>query len=289
MSATAETHDFRKPARLQSEEEDRLFEWMRAAAGSLDESCERYFPFEVRPSIEVVDTARWSGLYPKLDATAIGFRVAFVREDRDTLMVLRRPFAKMLVGGLLGDKYTALPEDSELTPTSNNVLKFFIEYFVRAIRENWPGGEGGHIHLRQEEPTLKRQRVIQQEETVIVIKFQFKLPFGIEPWYWVIPYETVLGVFEALEVAEQITQSRRERELLEGLVGDMPTRVTVRLGTIELNAAQIRTLQVGDVLVLDQKLDVPLTVTVAEQPTFLGWPGRVGTRQALQIDSLAKG
>ena len=131
--------------------------------------------------------------------------------------------------------------------------------------------------------------MIQQEETVIVIKFQFKMPFGIEPWYWVIPYETVLGVFEALEEAEQITQSRRERELLEGLVSDMPTRVTVRLGTIELNAQQINSLQVGDVLVLDQKLDVPLTVNVAEQATFLGWPGRVGTRQALQIDSLAKG
>jgi flagellar motor switch protein FliM len=282
-------HDFRRPARLQSEEEERLFEWMRAACSILDETCERYFPFEIRPSIQSIETARWSGFFPKLSPAAVGYRVSFVREDRDTLLIMGRPFAKLIVAGLLGDKPAELPQDSELTPTTANVLKFFIDYFIKAVRENWPGGEPGMIQLRQEEPALKRQRTIQQEETVVIVKLHFKLPFGIEEWFWLIPYETVLGLFEAIEKSEQITQSRKEREMLEGLVGEMPTRVTVRLGVIELNAAQLKTLQVGDVLVLDQKLDVPLTVTIAEEATFLGWPGRVGTRQALQIDSLVKG
>lgn len=286
-----ESHDFKKPQRLASEEEERLLEWMKGSASSLDEMIDRYFPieFRMRTVVEAIDTARWNVLFPTLDNTCIGFRVAFVREERDTLMIMKRPFAKLVIDAMLGDNPTKLPEDGELSPASSNVLKFFIDYLVRSIRENWPGGEPGHIQLRQEEPTLKRQRVIQPEESAIVVRYQFKGPFGNEPWLWVIPYEIVLGLFQSFEDEQRITQTKGERHLLEGLVSDMPARVTVRLGMIELNSLQLKALQPGDVLVLDQKVNAPLNVTVADECAFVGWPGRVGSRQALQIESMVKG
>ncbi len=286
-----ELHDFKKPQRLASDEEERLLEWMKASAGSVDEMVDRYFPldFRMKASIEAIDTARWNVLFPTLHASSIGFRVAFVREERDTLMIMKRPFAKLLIDAMLGDTPTKLPDDGELSPASMNVLKFFIDYVVRAIRENWPGGNAGHIQLKGEEPVLKRQRVIQPEESAIVVRYQFKGAFGIEPWLWVVPYEIVLGLFQSFEDEQRITQTKTERHMLEGLVNDMPARVTVRLGMIELNSLQLKALAPGDVLVLDQKVDSPLNVTVADECAFLGWPGRVGTRQALQVDSLVKG
>ena len=83
--------------------------------------------------------------------------------------------------------------------------------------------------------------------------------------------------------------SKSEQHLLESLIGEMAARVTVKLGTIGLNAGQIKALRPGDVLVLEQRTTAPVTVTVDDNATFLGWPGRVGTRQALQIESLVKG
>ena len=43
---------------------------------------------------------------------------------------------------------------------------------------------------------------------------------------------------------------------------------------------------VGDVVMLDQRVTEPLDAYVQGTPKFRGWPGRCGTRQALQILSL---
>ena len=133
-----EPHDFKKPVRLQSDVEERLNEWMRSACQSLDETCARYFSFELTARVTSAETARWSGFFPTLDESNIGWRLAFGPEDRDTLLIMRRPLAQLLVGGLMGETYETLPADSPLTPASDNVIKYFVDYFVRAIRENWP-------------------------------------------------------------------------------------------------------------------------------------------------------
>lgn len=284
-----EPHDFRQPVRLQSDVEERLTEWMTAACVGLGETCERYMPFELRSSVSRAQTARWSNFFPNIDPTCIGWRVAFGTEDRDTLVIMRRPMMQVLVGGLLGDTFDAIPEDEPLTPATEKVAKFFIDYFVRAVRENWPGGDAGHILMRQEESVLKRQRVIQSEESIVICEFHFTGPFGEEPWYWLIPYETILALFDAIESAELTAQSKTERQLLEALVNDMNTEMSVRLGAIQLNAQQLKSLQPGDVLVLDQRLNEPLTAKVATEDAFRVWPGRTGLRQALQVESLVEG
>lgn len=283
-----EPHDFRKPVRLQSDVEERLSEWMAATCAGLDETCDRFFPFEIHSSITKAQTARWSGFFPGIDPTCIGWRVALGSEDRDTLVIMRRPMMQVLVGGLLGDSFDAIPEDAPLTPATEKVAKFFIDYFVRAIRENWPGGEPGHVLMRQEEPVLKRQRVIQSEESIVICEFEFTGPFTPEPepWYWLIPYETILSTFDAIETAELTTQSKTERQLLEALVNDMQTEMSVKLGSIQLNSQQLKSLQPGDVLVLDQRLHEPLTAKVASEDAFQVWPGRLGLRQAMQVESL---
>lgn len=281
-----EPHDFRKPVRLQSDVEERLLEWMTLTCTGLDETCERFFPFELKSAVNVAQTARWSGFFPTLDETNIGWRVALGADDRDTLVIMRRPMTQVLVGGLLGDSFDAVPEDSPLTPATEKVARFFIDYFVRSVRENWPGGEAGHILMRQEEPALKRQRVIQSEESIVICEFEFSGPFGQEPWYWLVPYETILALFDAIESAELVTQSKTERQLLEALVNEMHTEMSVRLGSIQLNAQQLKSLQPGDVLVLDQRLNEPLTAKVATEDAFRVWPGRSGLRQSLQIESL---
>lgn len=282
-------HDFRKPAQLRSHDEQQLFEWMRAACSAFTNICERHFPFHIRSTIESIETTRWTNFAGSLDSSSIGFRVGFVQGDQETLLTLRRPLAKLIAAGLLGDTPTTQPEDSELTPTTTNLLKLFIEYFTQAVRETWPQNEPGLVELRSEELSLKRQQVFSATEPIVIAKFQFELATGIEELQWFIPAETVRRLFATLNSSDRANQSQQERRSLQGLIGEMPTRVTVRLGTIELTAAQFKALRVGDVLVLDQKVDDPLTVAVGDEDTYLGWPGRVGIRQALQIESLVKG
>ena len=239
--------------------------------------------------MSVVETTRWSEFATTLDPSSLGLRVTFERDARDALLVMQRPFAKLLVASLLGDSPTTLPEDSELTPASKSVLDFFIESFLRALQESWPGREPVELRLNSGELALERQRVVRADETVVVVRCLFTGPFGNESWWWVLPGDLTRRLLTAITQSEHVASLQGERQALESLIGEMPARVTVKLGTIGLNAGQIKALRPGDVLVLEQRVTAPLAVTVDDEATFLGWPGRVGTRQALQIESLVKG
>jgi len=288
---SVELHDFKNPQRLTQHQREQWLTWMQSSASSLDQFAHEHLSadFPLSMQVEAIDTIRWDSLLPTLPSVSIGFRIALASLDGDTLMILGRPFAKLLVDALLGGRPTQLPEDGELSLASQQVLKFFLDDVLRAIRENWPGGHSGHLQLRGEECRLKQQQLIQQNDSVVVVRFQFTGPFGSEPWLWIVPHHIVWKLTKSFDSQPPVAQAPSEQQQLEGLINEMPARVTVRLGTIELSALELRGLQPGDVLVLDQKVDLPLSVTVAEECAFLGWPGKIGTRQAIQIDSLVKG
>ena len=48
---------------------------------------------------------------------------------------------------------------------------------------------------------------------------------------------------------------------------------------------ELQGIQVGDVLKLDTEIDEPTVIYVSEEPKFIGRPGRVGRKNAVQIIS----
>jgi flagellar motor switch protein FliM len=75
------------------------------------------------------------------------------------------------------------------------------------------------------------------------------------------------------------------RRQLESLVRGMQAEIVVRLGGVQLSGPQLGGLRVGDLVVLDQRVGEPLRAMVRGEPKFLGWAGRVGDRQAFEIES----
>ncbi len=94
---------------------------------------------------------------------------------------------------------------------------------------------------------------------------------------------------ERVNQAESAVPTRSEQDTprkLEALVRELPIEVTVDLGMVELPIAQLARLTPGDLLILNQRVSEPLIARVDSRPKFRGWPGRVGSRQSLQIESL---
>ena len=57
------------------------------------------------------------------------------------------------------------------------------------------------------------------------------------------------------------------------------------LGKAEVTFEDVLKLQVGDVLKLDTRVKEPTVVFVGTKPKFLGRPGLVGRRKAVQLSS----
>ena len=61
----------------------------------------------------------------------------------------------------------------------------------------------------------------------------------------------------------------------------MPMRAELGRGTASFQ--ELQELRVGDVLKMDTEIDDPTIIYVNDEPKFLGRPGRVGRKNAVQI------
>ncbi len=284
---TLRAYDFRKPDRLAATLEQRLTAWMRVASKLAAEKAAKELPFRIEMTLSGVENASPIEVLSALPNPAIGYRVSIGDAPADMLFVWTRPLALTLVNAAMGETPTELPEDRELTEVELSLCEYLMQSLCAAVlHETWTAGEPLSLTVREREPSPRWTRLFVKAEQVLQCTFVLRGPFGEQEWYWLAPYQTL---FERLTRAEIVEPSLRPQEAarkLEGVVRELPVEVSVDLGTIELSLAQLAALTAGDLLILKQRVGDPLTVRVDRRPKFRGWPGRVGARQSLQIESL---
>src|SRR5205823_2982501 len=152
-----------------------------------------------------------------------------------------RPLALALVGAMLGDVGTALPEDRELTAVEQDLCEFFTgDVLAGTLRETWPAAESIPFELRRPEPHPRWTRIFPPDDNVVVCTFSVKGPFGESEWYWLASQKQLLGQLalsmpggDKLKAADGQPESVRLRLLVE----ELPVEMTVVLGTVELSLA----------------------------------------------------
>lgn len=281
-----ESYDFRKPSRLAGELEHRMAAWLQASCGLIAEKCAKKLSLRVEASFRTVETARPSEALSRFAEEVMGYRVAVNADELFTLVILPRRLAIALVAGMLGDAISELPADRELTVVEASLCEFLIQEVLVSIQEAWPGTEPVGVTLRQAEPQPRRSRVFPSDENVAVCSLAFRGSFGEHEWQWIVPQPGLARLFAPpLSSAASLSDTRQQ---LEGLVHEIPVEVAVKLGTVELHVSQLAKLREGDVVVLDQPVSESLTAAIDGEARYRVWPGRVGSRQAFQIESLVR-
>jgi len=79
-----------------------------------------------------------------------------------------------------------------------------------------------------------------------------------------------------------------DQALMDAVVRELPVEVVVDLGEVEVPLTQLAQLSVGDLLILNRRVSDPLTARVGGRAKFIGWPGKMGPRQAVHIVSIVE-
>jgi flagellar motor switch protein FliM len=284
---THRPYNFRKPDRLAGTLEQRLTAWLRAAGQLAAVKGARHLPFrmvlrrlEIAPPVEALAC---------LSDGIIGYRVAFAGEPPDMLFAWPRPLALALIEGVLGETPTALPEDRELSAVEMSLCEYLMQSLPAAVlQETWTGRTPLGLVVGEREPSPRWTRLFVKAEQVLQCTFTMRGSFGEQDWYWLAPYQALHELFNrAGEDDPTLIQQDAPRKL-ETLVRELPVEMTVDLGLVELTLSQLAGLAPGDLLILNQRVSEPLSVRVDNRVKFRGWPGRVGSRQSLQIESLSE-
>lgn len=282
-----EPHNFRKPSRLASDLEEHLAGWLRRACTIAPEKCAKELPFRLDMSLQGLETVHTGDALARFPDATVSYRIALAAEGTNTLLVLPRPLILFLLAGLLGDAGTELPADRELTIVEGSLCEYLVQHLLlAALEETWPGLEPLGIRMGLPEPHPKYARVFAPDENPLLCAFLLCGPFGQQEWHWMLPAKFLLEQFTRTWQSPRAAQEALERSGLETVVRDLPVEVSVALGSAELPLSLLEKLRAGDVVILNQRVSDPLTVSVAGEKKFRVWPGRIGSRQAFQIESL---
>jgi flagellar motor switch protein FliM len=286
---THRPYNFRKPARLAGTLEQRLTAWLRVAGQLAAVKAARHLPFRIEMAPRGLEIASPSETLSRLTDDMLGYKVAFAGEPPTMLFMWPRRLALALVAGLLGETPTELPEDRELSAVELSLFEYLMQNLPAVVlQETWTGSMPLRLTVSEREPSPRWTRLFVKAEQVLQCNLTIRGAFGEQDWYWLAPYQALNELVNRPGEDDPALIQQDAPRKLETLVRDLPIEVIVELGMVELSLAQLAGLAVGDLLILNQRVSEPLTIRVDNRPKFRGWPGRVGTRQSLQIESLGE-
>jgi flagellar motor switch protein FliM len=221
----------------------------------------------------------------RLPEGAIAFRLAVDRYPDDApMLALGRQLLLALIGGTFGETYDTLPADRSLSSVEDSVSEFLLQQlFLNLFNSTWPNAEPLRLSIVSK-GAPKTVCALPLNELIVAATISVSGAFGPQPLFLLLPRK---GIMEQLiqPVQEPIEVNAADRQLMESLVREMPVDLAVVLGSAEVTLTQLALLHEGDVVVLEQKVSEPLNAKVGGANKFQVWPGVVGRRQAVQIES----
>jgi flagellar motor switch protein FliM len=283
---TIQLHDFSRPPSLHPETRSNLVQWLTRSNAMLAEVIAG-FSLKVEVSLDDCTTAWPTTSLPEWPERAVSYRVKLADLTALSVIVLPNPLAQVMIASMLGNQLREWPQERDLTAGERSVGEFVITKIVDCLVDGWLSDTPLNLRVHEIEPNLRRTKIFKVKEPFVVCRSTMTTPIGAAPWTWILPHDFLTELFGTVRVKETASaaSAATARQQLEALARDMTTQVTVRLGAVQLTAPQIAALRVGDLVVLNQKTSEPLKAMVSGKPKFLGWPGRIGNRQAFEIAS----
>jgi flagellar motor switch protein FliM len=279
-------HDFTKPTRLTADWRQRLSAWCKVAASLTNKASARNLTTPVEATIENLDVCYAKKVLSRVPDEMLAYRVK-IGDRVQSVLVMPRLLMLNLVGLLLGET-TAAASDRDLTLIEERLADFYLlNHWLSFYRETWPGATSLTWVLEERLPNVQAGRVFSPEEVLVGVDWQLSGPWGKTAggWYFAKkPLLDALGNNNAPDAVPEVQAAIRR----EAIVYQLPVQLEIVLGSAELRLSDLSTLQVGDVVLLDQRAADGVLARVGGQDVFRGQAGRMGSWKAFQVQANVK-
>ena len=273
------TFDFRSNSRAPVQIESQLLDWQSRASRLLSQNWQSLSglkPDWQFPSPKIEDCRK-----SQLPQFSVVFELHLDGHAAPTLLVIPGVFGIALVRSTLGEAIEKMDDQRHVTIIETAMVEMFAAETVDAISSGGSGAgfPGCTLGSYIDSPDLVR--IFPNETKLITLQFESEFPFGSGELQWIWPESLADDLF--FDGVDSTPDEAHHVEDLRNLAMRMRINLRVVLGTVTLDIAELSKLKNGDILTLNQSINEPLSVNLANEPIMRAWPTRTGSHQSIQI------
>lgn len=214
--------------------------------------------------------------------------------DGNILMEINPNIAYSMLDRLMGGTGESHSNVDNLTEIETKIMTNLFERSFDNLREAWENVAEIDPILVELEVNPQFLQMISPNETVIVISLNTIIGETSGMINICIPHVVLEPIVPNLSVrywmqSNTKQMSPEQQQVLETRVKEASLPVVTELGNTDISIQDFLTMQIGDVLQLNQKIEDPLLIKVGTLPKFTAQAGKVGSKMAVQILDPLKG
>ncbi len=254
-----------------------LREWMRKTSDAFCDSWEAVSNSEANFHCHSVLTRTFEEGVAAVPLDSVGFGMMVGAEPLRSLACMSTQDLVSLIGAIVGTSFEY--QNRKLTTIEVSLCEMVFETLASALGAAWFGEEPLEIRVAEVEELPHFARLIPVKELVLSSQIELQVADVTVKMVWLVPRKGIESLLEATTG----TLLKTCENTPEAVVRHMDLELVGLLGTTEMTMGELTDLNVGDLMLLNQKIDQPIPVMIDKQPIFDGWPGRVGKSQGIEI------
>ena len=202
--------------------------------------------------------------------------------------------AYAMLDRMLGGQGIAPNKITALTDIENSIMERIFNRALDSLAEAWKTVLEIHPRLEGLETNPQFMQIVSPNETIALISLSTKIGDTTGMINLCIPHVVIEPIMHRLSVhhwfvAQKKNRAPEEIEMLSNRVNKAKLPIIAELGTSTITIREFLSLQPGDVITLNRRTDEGLHIRVGEKLKFIGTPGTIRDRMAVQIDQIVEG
>lgn len=198
-----------------------------------------------------------------------------------------------MVDRMLGGAGEPLDKTREFSEIELLIIERILTVCVNLLREPWENVVDIHPRLERIETNSQFAQIISPSEMIAIVTINIKVGDVEGLMNVCLPYLTLEDVMDKLNTKYWYStmQDRDEQQYMdaiESLISKASIPIKAVLGTSSISVSDFSTLQPGDIIRLDTKVDDELDVFVGNIRKFTALPGASGDKYAVRVTSIIR-
>ena len=286
-SLKVSSFDFKRPAKF-SKDQFRILEMIYNSFGRMTETG---LSVQLRTIAEIrilsLEQKTFSEYIESLQSICYLNTIGSSAFKADTILQFDNKLIFIILDRMLGGKGEEI-QSREFTDIEVSIIRGIINEFLLILKDAWANIVDLSFKIKSEETNPQFVRVIPLNEMCAVIEFDMKLGQKTGKFSFCLPFMAIESVLGKLTTRRWFAESEENSEaknkiLMFKSLSEAELSASVILGQAEISLKDLKSLEIGDVIKLDQNIFKDLDMKIEGNMIFKVQAGKICRNLAVQI------